>query len=95
MAAISLLERAALLLADTVQTDWEYDLRLGGWLGADGERVRDNALALVQAIRSGTLHEVLGSTPVHEYLGQAWIEIHSKSYEQADAFQALADTGAA
>jgi len=89
MAAITQLEKAAILLAETIQADWEQDLGFGGWLGADGERVRDNALALVQAARSDTLHEVTGGASVHEYLGQSWLKIHSKSYEQADAFQVL------
>jgi hypothetical protein len=95
MTAISQLEQAALLLAETIQADWEQDLPSSAWLGAEGETVRDNALTLVQAARSGTLHDVLGGVSIHAYLGQAWLDIHSKSYEQAHAFQALASQDAA
>ena len=95
MAAISQLEQAALLLAETIQTDWEQDLPSSTWLGAEGERVRDNALTLVQAARSGTLQKVLGGVSIHAYLGQAWLDLHSKSYEQANAFRAMTSQGAA
>ena len=95
MAAISQTEKAAVLLLESIQADWEQDLLSSAWLGADGERVRDNALALVQATRSGTLPAVIGGTSVHEDLGQAWLDIHSKSRDRADALQALAVAGAA
>ena len=95
MATISQDEKAAILLLKSIQAEWEHDLRFGGWLGAEGERVRDNALALVEALRSGTLSTELAGASVHDYLGQGWLEVHAKSYELADALQSLVTSGAA
>jgi len=87
MAGVSPIEESTIQLLDSVQSEWEEDLRWSAWLGAEGERVRDNASLLVQAAKSGTLHDVLGDASVVEFLGLAWIEVHSKSYERACALQ--------
>jgi hypothetical protein len=95
MATISQTENAACLLLEAVQAEWERDIPFGGWLATEGERVRDNALALVRAARSCTLRTTIGSTTVHGYLGAAWLDVHAKCYEQADALQVLVGSGAA
>ena len=89
---MKMLEARARELLASVQAAWEEDLRWSGWLGSEGERVRDNAQALVDAAATATLQNLVSSTTVHEYLGHSWLEIHSASRERADALQALLDS---
>lgn len=70
----------------------EEDLRWSGWLASEGERVRDNAQAVVEAASTATLQNLVGATTVHEYLGCSWLEVHSAARKRADALQALLDS---
>ena len=85
------LEQAAKQLQDAIQADWRQDVPFGGWLASEGERVKDNAQMLVEATQSGTLLKLLAGAAIREYLGLAWLEVHSKSYEQARLFETLAE----
>ncbi|MDR0181936.1 hypothetical protein [Lysobacter arvi] len=86
------LEACARELLESVQAAWEEDLRWSAWLASEGERVRDNAQALVEAAPTATLRNLVGDTTVHEYLGYSWLEVHSMSKERADALQAVLDS---
>lgn len=85
------IEDVARALLESVQGAWDDDLTWSGWLGSEGERVRDNALALVQAASAGTLRDLLHATTVHAHLGQGWLEAHATCWDKADALQALLD----
>jgi hypothetical protein len=87
MTSIPALEQSAVRLLEAIQAEWEHDLAFSAWLGAEGERVRDSALTLVQAVKSGTLRDMLGGMSVQTYLGESWLEVHSKSRGLADDFQ--------
>ena len=91
------LEQLAVRLLQSIQSEWEHDIAYNTWLGAEGERVRDNALALAQAAKSGAIRDVLGGMSIHTYLGESWLETHSKSHGLADNFQAAvsSESGAA
>lgn len=80
---------AALLLLQAVQADREYDVSYSTWLTAEGERVCDNARALLEASNAGTLAQLLGDATVGEFLGQAWLDVHTRSWDRAEALQAL------
>jgi len=96
MKGVSAIEESAIQLLETVQAGWEEDILFSAWLGAEGERVRDNALALVRAAESHTIRSLLAGATVHEFLGLSWLEVHYKCYERADVLQALvADANAA
>ena len=60
------------------------------WLAAEGERVRDNAKALMEA--ASTAQNLVSAKTVHEYLGASWLEVHSVSRERAHELRALLDT---
>jgi hypothetical protein len=85
------IESTAVILRDSIQAELEYDTPFGGWLAAEGERVRDNANILVEAAHAKKLYDLLGAISVHDYLGESWLGVHSKSWEIADMLQALVE----
>ena len=84
------LERAAEKLVATVEADWKSDVPFGSWHASEGERVLEESRSLLAAVQAGTLRDLLAGSTIPEFLGESWLGVHEKSYEQATALQGVA-----
>jgi len=81
---------AAEKLVSVIEAEWHSDLKgAPEWFRLEGERVLDNAKALLESIRSGRVIEVLKGGSIHEYLGGGWMDTHGKAYDQMEQLESL------
>ena len=81
---------AAVKLVSVIEAEWQSDLNgAPEWFRVEGERVLDNAKALLESIRAGRVTEVLQSGTLHGYLGGGWMDTHGKAYDQMEVLEGL------
>lgn len=75
-------------LIGLVASSLDHDAPFGGWMVDEGQRVLGGATSLLAALRSGSVDTLLGDSPVIDYLGRAWLEVHGDCYEAATLLDA-------
>ena len=82
------LELAAAKLIVVIQREWNAEA--GGPGGAESEEVMRSAHALLKAARAGSLHSVLGSASVAQYLGRTWVNSHPRVWPHVQVLECVA-----
>ena len=81
---------AAEKLVSVIDAEWHSDLNgAPEWFRLEGERVLDNAKALLDSIRTGRVTDVLKGASLHGYLGGGWMDTHGKAYDQMEVLERL------
>ena len=84
------IEREAQRLVDIVRAELEHDTPMGPqWIVAEGERVLENAEAVVIAAQDNKHGILLAGGSLEEFLGVSWLGLCRVAHEQCERVQAL------